>query len=104
MAFKFVNSNLTSLLPHTVAQATKWLKFLGKNLHLVGRATVCAKSEVMLEYIQSWVYVNGVLRSRIKSFYDIAAVVSLLAQKKNFPPFSGRPAQIPVAKLCKYIN
>ena len=30
---------------------------------------------------------NGVLRSRIKSFYDIAAVVSLLAQKKNFPHF-----------------
>ena len=27
---------------------TSWLKFLGKNLHLVGCATLCAKSEVML--------------------------------------------------------
>ena len=30
-------------------------------------------------------YVKGVLRSRIKSFYDIAAVSSL-AQKRNFLP------------------
>ena len=27
---------------------TSWFKFLGKNLHMVGFATVCAKSEVML--------------------------------------------------------
>ena len=28
---------------------TSWLKFLGKNLRLVGCATVCGKSEVMLK-------------------------------------------------------
>ena len=31
-----------------VTKITSWLKFLGKNLHLVGCATLCAKSEVML--------------------------------------------------------
>ena len=40
--------------PHTqvnaspITKITSWLKFLGKNLHLVGCATLCAKSEVML--------------------------------------------------------
>ena len=42
------------LSPHTQVNASpitkiiSWLKFLGKNLHLVGCATVCGKSEVML--------------------------------------------------------
>ena len=46
------------LSPHTqvntspITKITSWLKFLGKNLHLVGCATLCAKSEVML--ISSW--------------------------------------------------
>ena len=31
-----------------ITKITSWLKFLGKNLHLVGCATVCCKSEVML--------------------------------------------------------
>ena len=31
-----------------VTKITSWLKFLGKNFHLVGCATLCAKSEVML--------------------------------------------------------
>jgi hypothetical protein len=31
-----------------IKKITSWFKFLGKNLHLVGCATVCAKSEVML--------------------------------------------------------
>ena len=31
-----------------ITKITSWLKFLGKNLHLVGCATVCGKSEVML--------------------------------------------------------
>ena len=40
--------------PHTqvnaspITKITSWLKFLGKNLYLVGCATLCAKSEVML--------------------------------------------------------
>ena len=42
------------LSPHTqvnaspITKITSWLEFLGKNLHLVGCATVCGKSEVML--------------------------------------------------------
>ena len=41
------------LSPHTqvnaspITKITSWLKFFGKNLHLVGCATVCTKSEVM---------------------------------------------------------
>ena len=31
-----------------ITKITSWLKFLGKNLHLVGCATLCSKSEVML--------------------------------------------------------
>ena len=31
-----------------ITKLTSWLKFLGKNLHLVGCATLWAKSEVML--------------------------------------------------------
>ena len=31
-----------------IKKIISWFKFLGKNLHLVGCATVCAKSEVML--------------------------------------------------------
>ena len=31
-----------------ITKITSWFKFLGKNLRLVGCATVCAKSEVML--------------------------------------------------------
>ena len=31
-----------------ITKITSWLKFLAKNLHLVGCATVCVKSEVML--------------------------------------------------------
>ena len=31
-----------------ITKITSWLEFLGKNLHLVGCATVCGKSEVML--------------------------------------------------------
>ena len=31
-----------------ITKITSWLKFLGKNLHLVGCATVCGKCEVML--------------------------------------------------------
>ena len=34
-----------------ITKITSWLKFLGKNLHLAGCATFCAKSEVMLEYV-----------------------------------------------------
>ena len=40
--------------PHTqvnaspITKITSWLEFLGKNLHLVGCATVCGKREVML--------------------------------------------------------
>ena len=33
-----------------ITKITSWLKFLGKNLHLVGCATLCAKSEVMLTH------------------------------------------------------
>jgi hypothetical protein len=33
----------------SITKITSWLKFLGKNLHLVGCATVCGKSEVMLK-------------------------------------------------------
>ena len=32
----------------SITKITSWLKFLGKILHLVGCATVCGKSEVML--------------------------------------------------------
>ena len=32
----------------SIIKITSWLKFLGKNLHLMGCATVCGKSEVML--------------------------------------------------------
>jgi hypothetical protein len=32
----------------SITKITSWFKFLGKNLHLEGCATVCAKSEVML--------------------------------------------------------
>ena len=32
----------------SITKITSWLKFLGKNLRLVGCATVCTKSEVML--------------------------------------------------------
>jgi hypothetical protein len=32
----------------SITKITSWFKFLGKNLHLVGCAIVCAKSEVML--------------------------------------------------------
>ena len=31
-----------------ITKITSWLKFLGKNLHLMGCASLCAKSEVML--------------------------------------------------------
>ena len=40
--------------PHTqvnaspITKLTRWLKFLGKNIHLVGSTTLCAKSEVIL--------------------------------------------------------
>ena len=34
-----------------ITKITSWLEFLGKNLHFVGCATVCGKSEVMLTYI-----------------------------------------------------
>ena len=46
------------LAPHTqvnaspITKITSWLKFLGKNLHLVGCATLCTKSEVMLIHKQ----------------------------------------------------
>ena len=36
-----------------ITKITSWLKFLGKNLHLVGCATLCAKSEVMLILIDT---------------------------------------------------
>ena len=36
-----------------ITKITTWFKFLGKNLHLLGCATVCAKSEVMLFYIMT---------------------------------------------------
>ena len=45
------------LLAHDLVNASSitkmisWLKFLGKNLHLVCCASVCAKSEVMLIFI-----------------------------------------------------
>ena len=39
----------------SITKITSWLKFLGKNLHLVGCATVCSKSEVMLP----WMYDNA---------------------------------------------
>ena len=53
----FLNLELF-LLPHVqvnaslITKITSWLKFFGKNLHLVGCATVCGKSEVMLLEIQ----------------------------------------------------
>ena len=34
---------------NSIIKITSWLKFLVKNLRLVGCATVCAKSEVMLK-------------------------------------------------------
>ena len=49
------------LSPHTQVNASpitkiiSWLEFLGKNLNLVGCATVCGKSEVMLMYVISGV-------------------------------------------------
>ena len=36
-----------------IPKITSWLKFLGKNLHLVGCATLCAKSEVMLITVEA---------------------------------------------------
>ena len=33
-----------------ITKITRWFKFLSKNLHLVGCATVCAKSEVMIKF------------------------------------------------------
>ena len=43
-----------------ITKITSWLEFLGKNLHLVGCATVCGKSEVML--IQMNVTVHSSIR------------------------------------------
>ena len=37
-----------------ITKITSWLKFLGKNLHFVGCATLCAKSEVMLVHISRY--------------------------------------------------
>ena len=34
-----------------ITKITSWLEFLNKNLHLLGCATVCGKSEVMLKHI-----------------------------------------------------
>ena len=40
-----------------ITKLTSWFKFLGKNLHLVGCATVCAKSEVMLTHVHARIHV-----------------------------------------------
>ena len=50
--------SMTSLFAHKVAQPTKW-RFLPKNLNqlvifVIGLATVCAKSEVMLCHKYIW--------------------------------------------------
>ena len=37
----------------SITKITSWLKLLGKNLRLVGCATVCAKSEVMLLWVMA---------------------------------------------------
>ena len=41
-------SHHTQVNASPITKITSWLKFLGKNLHLVGCATVCGKSKVML--------------------------------------------------------
>ena len=41
-------SHHDKVMTSLITKITSLLKFLGKNLHLVGCATLCAKSEVML--------------------------------------------------------
>ena len=74
--YEYINTSITSLFVHKVAQPTKW-RFLpknlsqpvifviglaftwvwgDKNLHLVGCATVCGKSEVMLMIVYEYIF------------------------------------------------
>ena len=55
-------SPYTQVNASPITKTTSWLKFLGKNLHLVGCATLCAKIEVMLTYVSIiWNTTIGVL-------------------------------------------
>ena len=47
---------------HTFAHINEMLEFLGKNLHLVGCATVCGKSKVMLLTRGAFI-INDLLRN-----------------------------------------
>ena len=45
--------------PSLITKITSWFKFFGKNVYLVGCATLCAKSEVMLVILYvAWILVS----------------------------------------------
>ena len=47
-----------------ITKISSWLKFLGKNLHLVGCAIVCGKSEFMLLCMHVSDFFEGIYLSR----------------------------------------
>ena len=53
-----------------ITKITSWLEFLGKNLHLVGCATVCGKSEVMLLHILVHTKLSQGLKSKVRHVVD----------------------------------
>ena len=68
----------------SITKITSWLKFLGKNLRLVGCATVCAKSEVMLGY--KYVATFSIYSLKIGRYiYQLAiSILSLLINLLDF--------------------
>ena len=70
-------SPLTQVNASPITKITSWLKFLGKNLHLVGCANLCAKSEVML--INAWPQtkiLHGLLTSILELWCMIISATS----------------------------
>ena len=77
-------STHTQVNASPITKITSWLKFLGKNLHLVGCATLCAKSKVMLTLIK-----------HVTKFYFGSNLNHLRMIQTLFAKPSLRPSKLP---------
>ena len=60
-----------------ITKITSWLEFLGKNLQLVGCATVCVKSEVMLVCIKALESLCKILKiNDLSTFVRVGAAMT----------------------------
>ena len=100
-------STHTQVNASPITKITSWLKFLGKNLYLVGRATVCDKSEVMLPRIYDYCILErdrDVFNKRLKLEFHAKLTPFLLQKERHVRHILGARSKLSLTSFYIFLT